>query len=76
MTIYKPAGLFASASQHRFAPSIASTPVEVYERCYRLPLLEVALDGIGGYRPSIFYTGPQTFKKLNSNLRVRLITVQ
>jgi hypothetical protein len=55
MTIYKPAGLFASASQRRFAPTIAGTPVEVYERCYRLPLLEVALAGISGYGPAFLH---------------------
>jgi hypothetical protein len=43
MTIYKPAGPFTSASQRCFAPTIASTPVEVYER-------QVALEGINGYR--------------------------
>jgi hypothetical protein len=75
MTFYKPAGPFTSASQRCFAPTSAITPVEVYERCHRSSRLQVALEGIKA-SPGIFYTGPQTLKKLNSNLRVCLITVQ
>jgi hypothetical protein len=76
MAIYRPVRLFTSASQRRFAPPIAGTPVEVYERCHRPLRSSSRAGGDQWLSPGIFYPGPQTLKKLNSNLRVCLITVQ
>jgi hypothetical protein len=51
-SIYKPARLFTSASQRRFAPTIASTPSRSTSVATGLPALQVALEGISGYRPA------------------------
>jgi hypothetical protein len=77
MTIYKPARLFASASQRWLRISIENTPVEVYERCHRSARSSSRAGGSQWLSPRYFSTlVHKTLKKLNSNLRVCLITVQ
>jgi hypothetical protein len=70
MTIYKPARLFASASQRRFAPTIATTPVEIYERCHRSARSSSRAGGDQWLSPSIFYTGHKRKKNLILSARL------